>query len=331
MPFLALLASFIVALLVFRPRARSRKGRTLWIFAAILGPTLAAAGLAALWYFHRPSPPSLPPRALFRGVTFEREVLSSPRPIVAHVVTIDLRAPGISFLVTPLAPGSGGVVRGSTTSEFLVRHDAQLAINGDFFLPWWSDGPTDYYPHAGQPTDVMGLAVSGKDVYGWRVTPYSSLVFGEDGAVSILEGTEPGTPIPRAKGVLSGKQILVDAGAVGPACTASEQAKVTHPRVAAALDRSGRKLLLFAVDGRQPGYSEGVTLEELARIVLDHGGWRALNLDGGGSTTLVVEDGDGGARPLNRPFHTRIPGRERPVANHLGVFAERLDGEAPPL
>lgn len=330
-PFLALLASLIAALLVFPPRARSRTGRALWTLAAILGPTFAAVGLAALWYFHRPLPPSLPPRALFRGVTFERDVRSTPRPIVAHVVTIDLRAPGISFLVTPLAPGSGGVARGTTTSEFLTRHHAQLAINGDFFLPWWSDGPTDFYPHEGQPTDVLGLAVSGEDVYGWRVTPYSSLVFGEDGSVSIASGTAPGGPLPAAKMVLSGKQILVDEGAVGPACTASEQAKVTHPRTAAALDRSGETLLLFAVDGRQPGYSEGVTLGELARIVLDHGGFRALNLDGGGSTTLVVEDGDGGARPLNRPFHTRIPGRERPVANHLGVFAERIDGEAPPL
>jgi hypothetical protein len=330
-PFLALLASVIVALLIQRPSVRSRKRGTLWIAGAIVGPAVAAGGLAALWYFHRPSPPPLPPRALFRGITYERDVRSAPRPIVANVVTIDLRAPGISFLVTPLEPGSGGVARGRTTSEFLTRHHAQLAINGDFFLPWWSDGPTDYYPHDGEPTDVMGLAVSGGDVYGWRVGPYSALVFGWDGSVSIASGPDYRAPPPAAKMVLSGKQIVVDDGAITAACTASDQAKVTHPRTAAALDRSGKTLLLFVIDGRQHGYSEGVTLSELAQIVLDHGGFRALNLDGGGSTTLAIEDGDGGARPLNTPFHTRIPYRQRPVPNHLGVFAERIGGEAPPL
>ncbi len=331
MPFVALLASVIVTLLLWRPGAGSRRRRTLWTTLAIVGPTLAAAGLAALWYFDRPDPPPLPRRALFRGITYERDVRSTPRPIVANVVTIDLRAPGISFLVTPLEPGSGGVARGRTTSQFLTRHHAQLAVNGDFFLPWWSDGPTDFYPHEGDPTDVLGLAVSGEDVYGWRVQPYSSLLFGADGSVTIAAGEDYRAPLPAAKMVLSGKAIVVDEGAITPACTASSQAKVTHPRTAAALDRSGDTLLLFVIDGRQHGYSEGVTLAELAQIILDHGGFRALNLDGGGSATLAIEDGQGGARPLNTPFHTRIPYRERPVPNHLGVFAERIDGEAPPL
>ena len=52
------------------------------------------------------------------------------------------------------------------------------------------------------------------------------------------------------------------------------------------------------------------------------GAYQALNLDGGGSTTLVSSDGKGGARLLNRPIHAGIPGRERIVANHLGVYAQ---------
>lgn len=45
----------------------------------------------------------------------------------------------------------------------------------------------------------------------------------------------------------------------------------------------------------------------------------ALNLDGGGSTTMVVSDrkGIGG---LNSPIHTKLPMRERPVANNLGFY-----------
>ena len=326
MSFLALLAAVVVTLLVQRPLGLSRRGRALWIGAAIVGPSIVASGLAALWYFHRPQPG--PAREwLFRGVLFEQEVRTTPRPIVAHVVTIDLRDPGISFLVTPLDPSWGGVIRAQTTSQFLVRHGAQLAINGDFFLPWWSDGPTDFYPHEGEPTDVLGAAVSGKDAYGYRVTPYSALVIGRRNAASIVEVKDPFEALPPAEMVLSGKQIIVDGGAITPACTTPGQAKATHPRIAAALDRAGDHLILFVIDGRQPGYSEGATLEDLARIVIDHGGFRAVNLDGGGSSTLVIEDGRGGATPLNMPFHTRIPMRQRPVPNHLGVFAAPLGAE----
>ena len=78
------------------------------------------------------------------------------------------------------------------------------------------------------------------------------------------------------------------------------------------------------VDGRQPKYSEGVTLWELAEITLEAGADIALNLDGGGSSTMVMR-GDSGTNILNAPFHTNIPMRERPVGNHLGIFALPLE------
>ncbi len=46
-----------------------------------------------------------------------------------------------------------------------------------------------------------------------------------------------------------------------------------------------------------------------------------MNLDGGGSSTMVVAGRDGQSRVLNSPIDNYIPGRERPVANHLGIFA----------
>ena len=46
----------------------------------------------------------------------------------------------------------------------------------------------------------------------------------------------------------------------------------------------------------------------------------AMNLDGGGSSTMVVEGADGKPRVLNSPIDNHIPGRERPVANHLGFY-----------
>jgi len=55
----------------------------------------------------------------------------------------------------------------------------------------------------------------------------------------------------------------------------------------AGIDARGR-LLLVTVDGRQPGVSEGVTLVEGARLMRSLGAVDALNLDGGGSSAMVV-------------------------------------------
>jgi hypothetical protein len=68
----------------------------------------------------------------------------------------------------------------------------------------------------------------------------------------------------------------------------------THPRTAAGRTRDG-SLILLVVDGRQPE-SRGVNLHELAEILVELGAVDALNLDGGGSATFVVND-----TLLNRP------------------------------
>ncbi len=79
----------------------------------------------------------------------------------------------------------------------------------------------------------------------------------------------------------------------------------------------GNELLIVTVDGRQPGYSEGMTLSEFAKFLLSLGCTDAMNLDGGGSTTMVVR-----GRIVNSPSD----GSERKVANALALFSL-----APPL
>lgn len=70
--------------------------------------------------------------------------------------------------------------------------------------------------------------------------------------------------------------------------------------------------LAVVVDGRQPGYSNGVTLAELQALFVEHGATAAFNLDGGGSTTLVFE-----GEVINRPAN----GGQRHVPDIL-YFAE---------
>ena len=81
-----------------------------------------------------------------------------------------------------------------------------------------------------------------------------------------------------------------------------------HPRTAVGIRRDG-SVLLVTVDGRQPGFSEGMTLPELVELMRALGTPRALNLDGGGSTAMVVE-----GVLVNRPSDET---GERAVANAL--------------
>jgi hypothetical protein len=76
--------------------------------------------------------------------------------------------------------------------------------------------------------------------------------------------------------------------------------------------RPDGKLLLVTVDGRRPGWSVGMTLTEAARLMRSLGATDALNLDGGGSSTMIVR-----GEVVNRPSD-RVG--ERPVSNGLFVM-----------
>jgi hypothetical protein len=98
---------------------------------------------------------------------------------------------------------------------------------------------------------------------------------------------------------------------------------VRHPRTIVAFASRGRRLMLVTVDGRQPGYSVGMTLREAAGLALDLGATDAINLDGGGSTAMVVRRGSSGTaryEVVNRPSD---PQGERPVGNALAVVCNQ--------
>jgi exopolysaccharide biosynthesis protein len=66
------------------------------------------------------------------------------------------------------------------------------------------------------------------------------------------------------------------------------------------------------VDGRQPGVSTGMSLEMLAELLLEFGAVEAMNLDGGGSTTMVIHN-----KVVNRPSDQT---GERPVSDAILIF-----------
>lgn len=275
-------------------------------------PALVVAGVF-FWYGHRPLPEPAQ-QQLFQGIEYVRDVRNTPRPLVIHVVRIDLDTPGLRFLVTP----GGEDIPASTTSQFLETYDLQLAVNGDYFLPWRDVLPWDFYPHVGDPVSTRGLAASEGAVLteGFAESSDTLYIFADNQATF-------NTPLGDIYNAVSGNPFLLLEGNSLVLEGDPEYFEEPHPRTAAGLDESGRMLILMIVDGRQPGFSEGVTLAELTDLMAEFGAYHAINLDGGGSSTLVIEAADGTAQVLNSPIHGRIPGQERPVANHLGMYATR--------
>jgi len=92
-----------------------------------------------------------------------------------------------------------------------------------------------------------------------------------------------------------------------------------HPRTAVGISSDSSKVYFFTVDGRQPGYSVGMSLPELADLMLDYNVYQGVNLDGGGSTTMVVR-----GNVVSSPSDA---GGERSVANALLAISTAPTGD----
>lgn len=117
---------------------------------------------------------------------------------------------------------------------------------------------------------------------------------------------------------IGGNQVLIDDGEVQ-----DYDDPTPHPRSAVGLSADGTRMFLVSIDGRQ-AHAHGMTLTETAEFMADLGAYDALNLDGGGSSTLVAREPATDERTV---VNSPSDGSERPVANSLGLFAPEGSGE----
>ena len=303
----------------------TNKTRFLHLNKSIFTTFTTAAGfillLPLIFYswrcFSRP-PQTNSEQKLFKGIVYKRNFGLTARPTVVHVLTIDLSVAGVKALVTPpQVIGKNNSTSARTTSEFLREFKLQLAVNANYFHPFRENTPWDYYPHSGDITYAVGQAISNGKVYSKADKNWGVLCVSQQNRIQILD---PGNCPNNTLQGIAGSDVFVKEGE--SVKSESKQDK-PYPRVAVASNKQGNILWLIVVDGKQPLYSEGVTIAELTDIVQSLGAYTALNLDGGGSTTLVITK-YGKPKLLNSPFHTKLPMRERPVANHLCFYADSL-------
>jgi hypothetical protein len=286
-----------------------------WI-TLVLALVLVLLCVAGYIFYDRGRPAPVPVKEkLYNGVTYQRVVRVLPRPMIAHLITIDTKRNGISFLVTPPDSKGDTPLNARTTSQFLDEFDVQIAVNGDGFSPWWSNSPADYYPHVGDPITPLGFSASNGKIY-WLGKNEGDIGIEPTLYISRRNALSFNIQPNRLSNAISGDRMLVVKGEVVPDLDNVE----LDPRTALGINRNGRYLYILVVDGRQPFYSNGATFVELAELLRKQGAFLAMSLDGGGSSTLVVEGEDGLPRILNTPIDNYIPGRERPVGNHLGIY-----------
>lgn len=283
--------------------------------ATLIGLTfIVGVCIGGYFLYNHGMPAPIPMKEeLYQGVMYHRVVQLIPRPMIAHVLIIDTKTKGIEFLVTPPDSEEENPLKARTTSQFLAEFDLQIAINGGGFSPWWSRSPADYYPHVGDPIVPAGFTASNGDMY-WMgedtAKEEPTLYISRKNALSF--NNRPNKPY----NAISGDRMLVLKGELAPDLD-DEQ---VHPRTAIGINRNGRYVYIVVVDGRQLLYSAGATFAELAQLLIEQDAFVGMSLDGGGSSTLVIEGSDGKPRLLNSPIDSYIPGRERPVGTHLGIY-----------
>ncbi len=247
--------------------------------------------------YRAPPPPAQ--RVLSPGIEYQRLVVDGPA--VVHLVRIDLARPDLIPVATP--PAEGKAVPAQRVLDFAVEQGADVAMNTAFFHPFHSSSPFDYYPRTGDPTEPFGVTMTDGVEFGANRFHRGTVYLSEDQAS--LERT------PEARWAVTGRTTLVRDGHALPG-----NETTTAPRSAIGYD--GARLWFVTVDGRQPGYSEGMTLGALGRLLAGMGAQWAVEMDGGGSSTLADTTGPS-PRTLNCPIHTRMPCRDRPVAAQVGI------------
>jgi hypothetical protein len=104
----------------------------------------------------------------------------------------------------------------------------------------------------------------------------------------------------------------------------SSRAREVTARSAVAIDQSKNRVFFVTVDGRQPGFSSGMNLKQFAQYLVELGADRAINLDGGGSTTLSSRlYGKNQVSLMNSPSD----GNERAVSTILQAVSTAPLGE----
>ena len=269
------------------------------------------------------------PVALRDGVTARAYALEAPRTMKAFVVKVDLTTPGIGFAATARAAGWGETMadvtnqvcrvetKRETTADFVQRRRAEgLNVCVAFNTTPWEPFPA---PKGNDFADPLGLCVAEGEMVS-LADAHPAFVVRMDGTAEIVADARE-CALADVVFAASAFDLILSNG-VDVVARNRDENEGCHPRLALGLTADRRTLVVLAVDGRQPGYSEGATMGDLRAILRGEGVTDAVNMDGGGSTSLVVWD-EKNACPLMLNRHKNY--RVRANAVNFGIAFASAD------
>lgn len=269
--------------------------------------------------------PALTTEQLARGpIQYRRETRSNPRPMVLHLVEVDLTDPRVEIVsaVSDDPDGSGPADAVLLPpGELAAANDLEVAVNANAFWPLPNaDGTTDRIWFTGRPIDVMGLAVDDQGQRSSGRAGFDTIWIDDAGKLHLAMSGESVDPEATTMAVSGFGALLRD----GDIVSSSDSTAIT-PQLAVGFDADSTKLVMVMIEGRQPLLSEGAAAIEMAQLLQSMGCRDALSLDAGSAVMLLSQE-EGGYDLLNRSAVSpqQRGAYTRPVPVLLGVRTVEL-------
>ncbi|MFI0434230.1 MAG: phosphodiester glycosidase family protein [Parachlamydiaceae bacterium] len=229
------------------------------------------------------------------GISYE--YFSSGCFTSVHVLTVD---PNENIIMPVKA--SGNDIDRETVMTLAKHYGAVAAINGGFWKPNGSPAGIlkinhDWYGTPIKPRGAIGWSINHHHVLIDRIlTNYPLNDCPNENEIEVIPMSIPPNTTPEEwkhlEHIVGGTPVLVSKGNIIQDYS-SEQTLESflvkkHPRTAVGIRDSG-EWIFVVVDGRFYGFLGGMTMKELAELMVELGCVEALNLDGGGSSTMVID------------------------------------------
>lgn len=269
-----------------------------------------------------------------KGVLLYKIALKKPRLMKVNLMRIDLTTPGLQFTGTGRDPDWGKPMpdypkakihtKRVRTADFMREARAPqkkggaelnmiVAANSAPWRPWTSPWNHVYAHPAG-----LGI-LNGEVICDTRPHRAVFAVY-QDGRVVIVPEI-PESDYPNIRVAASGFAIILQDGKI---TQGGGYEKEPMPRIAYGLSADKKYLYIVTIDGRQKEWSMGATGTETAQFLVDAGAADGINMDGGGSATLVYwQKSKHRAVVVNQQPNKE----ERKVGSNIGIYLEAPNKE----
>ncbi len=218
------------------------------------------------------------------------------RPVVVFALTFD---PKKVKMITGTPNGTTDyrnqkqTVMGEAEYERSQGADVLAAFNADFFDMFGDCAPSGLCVRNGE---IIANADSERYFFGMK----------KSGRCIIDSLTGKQQLLAEIDNAVAGINLLVEDGKIKDVGAVEPFGYIAHPRTVAGIKENGETVIMV-IDGRRPWHSNGATLMDAANLLLSEGAVRGINLDGGGSSTFIVKNGEGMLEMLNHPADLHRP------------------------